>query len=245
MVEIETELPVNLPKQVSSLWSQVRDRIGVSANPEAKNLRFRLVEFSIGETVYKLITDRFDLTTFEVILLYAYRWQIELIVRFFKHTLNGIQVFSTSPRGVENFFLALFITALLQLHFKQQCLAEANILPPAVQETLEAMQEIRAQPSSTSERPTAHLAIACFMTTVNHNLALFWKIPRHWLTTLADYLHRPFSRDVVTILNKRALSALLARLFRRVLSLYAIPSPIKGHSSSRVERSWRRFAQFK
>lgn len=208
VVETVTELPVDLPKQVSSLWSQVRDRLVVSANPEAGDLRFRLVEFSIGATVYKLITDRLDLTTFEVILLYAYRWQIELIVRFFKHTLNGIQVFPTSPRGVKNFFLALFITALLQLHLKQQCLAEENILPPSVQETLKARQEIQATASSTSSRPTAHLAIACFMATINHNLALFWKIPRHWLATLADYLHRPFSRDVVTILNRRALSAL-------------------------------------
>ncbi|HBY97230.1 MAG TPA: IS4 family transposase [Chloroflexi bacterium] len=208
VVETDTELPVDLPKQVSSVWRHVSDRIVVSANPEAESLRFRLVEFSIGDTVYQLITDRLDLNTFEVILLYAYRWQIELIVRFFKHTLNGIQVFPTSPRGVETFFLSLFITALLQLHFKHQCLAEEHILPPSAQEILEAMQEAQSKPSPTGDRPTAHLAIACFMTAVNHNLALFWKIPKHWLSTLADYLHRPFSPDVVAILNKRALSAL-------------------------------------
>jgi transposase len=44
---------------------------------------------AIGE-LFILVTDRFDLKTYEIIMLYAYRWQVELIFRFLKRTLNAL-----------------------------------------------------------------------------------------------------------------------------------------------------------
>ena len=61
---------------------------------------YRLVAFSVGNERYMILTDRCDLTTFQVILLYAYRWQVELVFRFLKRTMNGRHFFSTSPNGV-------------------------------------------------------------------------------------------------------------------------------------------------
>src|SRR6266540_3943144 len=87
-IEVETieELPVILPDAVNSQWSHVRDRIVRPKDPEYAHIRFRLVECTVGTTTYRLITNLYHLTTFQVILLYAYRWQIELIFRYLKHT---------------------------------------------------------------------------------------------------------------------------------------------------------------
>src|SRR6266508_1957172 len=60
--------------------------------------------------------------------------------------------------------------------------------------------------SSDTARPTNQPIIARFMGAVNQKLALFWKVPKHWLSTLADYLHRPFTPEVVHIFNKRAIN---------------------------------------
>jgi hypothetical protein len=84
---------------------------------------YRLVSFQVGRERYLILTNRRDLTTFQVILLYAYRWQVELIFRFLKRSLNGLHLLSHSPEGVTLHFYALLITALLELRLKQQCVA--------------------------------------------------------------------------------------------------------------------------
>ena len=126
VVETVTELPVMLPDRLIGHWSQVRDRIVQSSHPDAAGVLFRLVECTVGTTTYRLITNRMDLTTFQVIVLYAYRWQIELIFRFFKHTLNGIEVITQNKRGMENFFTAMFLTAILHLYLKINCLEQGG-----------------------------------------------------------------------------------------------------------------------
>jgi hypothetical protein len=205
VVETVNELPIVLPETFTTHWIQVRDRIVQSAHPDAAGILFRLVECTVGTTTYRLITNRMDLTTFQVIILYAYRWQIELIFRFFKHTLQGVEVITQSRQGVENYFAAMFLTAILHLYFKIDCLEQAGYLPPTQQELPIERSTDQAQMSTDSARPTTHLAIAALMSRINDQLALFWKIPKHWLTTVSDYLHRIFTPSVRDILNKRAL----------------------------------------
>ena len=141
-----------------------------------------------------------------MIVLYAYRWQIELIFRFFKHTLNGVEVITQSKKGMDNFFAAMFLTTILHLYFKIDCLEQAGYLPPTQQDVLNEQGDDRTQISTDPARPTAHLAIAVLMARINDKLALFWKIPKHWLATVSDYLHRLFTPSVRDIFNKRALS---------------------------------------
>jgi Transposase DDE domain len=205
VVETVTELPVMLPDRLIGQWSQVRDRIVQSSHPDAAGVLFRLVECTVGTTTYRLITNRMDLTTFQVIVLYAYRWQIELIFRFFKHTLNGIEVITQNKRGMENFFAAMFLTAILHLYLKIDCLEQAGQLPPTIEDVSVEQRSNRAQISADPTRPTAHLAIAVLMAQINDQLALFWKIPKHWLATVSDYLHRKFTPSVRDIFNRRAL----------------------------------------
>lgn len=206
-IEVETieELPVILPDAVKSQWSQVRDRIVRPKDPTYAHIRFRLVECTVGTTTYRLITNLYQLTTFQIILLYAYRWQIELIFRYLKHTMHGVHIITQHPVGMQNFFYALLLTALLHLHFKQRCLAEEGYDPPESQSVLpQQPDENNIQTSDDDGRPTNHLAIARFFARLNDSLTRFWKISKHWLHTLADCLSRPYTSDIVHLLNKYA-----------------------------------------
>jgi DDE family transposase len=206
VVETVTDLPVTLPERVTGHWIDVRDRIVQSAHPDAAGIFFRLVECTVGATTYRLITNRTDITTFQVLVLYAYRWQIELIFRFFKHTLQGVEVITQSKKGIDTFFAAMFLTAILHLYFKIDCLEQGGHIPPTTPDVLPDQQGNRAQLSTDPTRTTAHLAIAVLMARINDKLALFWKIPKHWLSTVSDYLDRLFTPVVRDIFNKRALS---------------------------------------
>jgi hypothetical protein len=205
VVETVTELPVQVPPYIQRHWSAIRDRMVQSHHPDAEGIVFRLVEFTIGATTYKLLTNHTTLTTFQVILLYAYRWQIELIFRFFKHTMQSKKVISSYPWGIENYFAGMFLTAILHLYFKQDCLHDGNYQPPTDQELAHQVPDDAVPISQDTTRPTSQPMIARFMDAVNQKLSLFWKVPKHWLSTLTDYLHRPFTPEVVHIFNKRAI----------------------------------------
>ena len=207
-IEVETieELPVILPDAVKNQWNQVRDRIVRAKDPEYAHIRFRLVECTVGATTYRLITNLYHLTTFQIILLYAYRWQVELIFRYLKHTMHAVHIITQHPVGMQNFFYALLLTALLHLHFKQRCLAEEGYNPPASLPVLpQQPDENNVQTSDDEGRPTNHLAIARFFARLNDSLTRFWKISKHWLHTLADCLSRPYTPDIVHLLNKYAI----------------------------------------
>jgi DDE family transposase len=208
VVETVTELPVQVPAYIAQHWSAISDRMVRSEHADAQGMVFRLVEFTLGTTCYKLITNRTDLTTFQVMLLYAYRWQIELIFRFFKHTMESQKVISLYPWGIENYFVGMLLTAILHLYFKQDCLHDGGYRAPTDQELAEDLpdDEDAVSTSTDAARPTHQPGIARFMEAANQKLALFWKLPKHWLATLADYLHRSFTPQVVQVLNQRAIA---------------------------------------
>ena len=119
--------------------------------------------------------------------------------------MNGVYVITEHEEGINSFFAALFLTALLHIHLKRDCLAQEGYVPP-ISVDLPDVSEPHVQISTDCARTTTHLAIARFMAQVNTKLALFWKIPKHWLKALAANLHRPFTIDIVRSLNKHALT---------------------------------------
>lgn len=121
--EVSESLIVTLPSAAQHLFSNVTDEKVQCSNDKSQNL-YRLVRFQIGAELYCLLTNRFDLTTFQIICIYAYRWQIELLFRFLKRTMNGIHLIKNDHRGVTIQFYALLITAILLLHLKQDILEE-------------------------------------------------------------------------------------------------------------------------
>lgn len=215
VVQTVEELSVEVPPFIQAHWTNLRDRRVCSEHEDACGIEFRLVEFTVGATTYKLVTDRFDLSTFQVMLIYAYRWQVELIFRFFKHTMEGIEVITQSRWGMENYFAGMFLTALLHLHFKVDCLVREGHIPPAVDDAASNADALdndasdadgSTQTSNDPMRPTTQPAIAHFFAAMNRKLSLFWKVSKHWLATLDDVLHRRYTPDIVALLNKRALA---------------------------------------
>jgi len=194
---VET-LTVELPEAVSHLFTQVTDQkvclTGAAAQPI-----YRLVVFTVGSERYLILTNRLELTTFQVILLYAYRWQIELLFRFLKRTLTGLHLLSTSKEGVTIQFYLLLCTALLQLGLKQACVAEVEAelpTPNCLPADSEAIAGLMVQPEKLrSARGQTFLA------TVGSKLHRYWKITIHWLITLRNLLARPFDKAAVHLLG--------------------------------------------
>lgn len=114
---------VNMPL----CFNKIRDELVCFTNdPHAK--QYRLIRFTVLNSHFTICTNRFDLNTFQIIMLYAYRWQIELFFKFIKRTLNGIHLFSTSENGAQIHFLIVLITVLLQLKLKQDCVLKMQEL---------------------------------------------------------------------------------------------------------------------
>lgn len=86
----------------------------------------RYIEF-IDEKgrVYRILTDRFDLTDQQIMDIYRARWTIELFFKWIKQHLRLTKLWSTKPQGIWNqMFLALIAYGLslivkLQTHSKK------------------------------------------------------------------------------------------------------------------------------
>ena len=114
---IET-LPVNLPAGLT--WLIGVEDLKVECGTGKDKGTWRVVRFTIGNSLFILFTNRWELTTWQIITIYAYRWQIELFFLFAKRTLNGLHLLTLSRNGLEIQFYLLLVSALLLLNFKQR-----------------------------------------------------------------------------------------------------------------------------
>jgi hypothetical protein len=190
--------PVALPEVVAHLFTQVTDcRVcltGAAAQPI-----YRLVTFTVGSERYLILTNRLALTTFQVILLYAYRWQVELLFRFLKRTLTGLHLLSTSKEGVTIQFYLLLCTALLQLRLKQTCVAAVEAPEPPADcspTDSDTIAGLMVQPEMLRSARSQ-----TFLATVGAKLHRYWKISIHWLITLRNLLARPFDEAAIHLLG--------------------------------------------
>ena len=74
---VTTVLPVHVPESVQAVFCNVTDELIHYTNDPFKQ-DYRLVCFCVAQETFRLLTDRRDLSTFQVIMLYAYRWQVEI-----------------------------------------------------------------------------------------------------------------------------------------------------------------------
>lgn len=130
-------------------------------------------------------------------MLYAYRWQIELLFRFLKRTLNGIHLVCHNAEGVTIQFYAILIVSLLQLYLKQQLL-ENNAATKDVVET--KSKKDANKPSGHRKTQPSRFDQADFLKSLGRSVNKYWKIGIHWLTALRDLLVRPFDREAIRIL---------------------------------------------
>jgi len=194
-------LPVNLPNTVQHLFRHVTDQRVRLTNAKGRPL-YRLVSFYVGQEQYLILTNRLDLTTFQIILLYAYRWQVELIFRFLKRSLNGLHLLSHAKAGVTIHFYALLISALLQLHLKQQCVAVYEASLPAAPLSLPEPVEPLIAGLMIDPEQLAGTRGQTFLATVGEKLHRYWKISKHWLVALRNFLARPFDFQVMVALGR-------------------------------------------
>lgn len=115
--QVEAELPVQQPlptmyPQRISVLSDQRVTLGSAANSKgAVLLGLRLVTAEVAplpkaarrgakSVVYKILTDRWNLSAADVVQLYLWRWQIELFLRWLKSHIHLPRLLGYSPNAV-------------------------------------------------------------------------------------------------------------------------------------------------
>ena len=172
----------NLP----SCFTQVTDEIIIFTSDEKQN-QVRLITFVVAGSYFRLITNRFDLTTLKIIILYAYRWQIELFFKFMKRTLKGLHLFNHSQNGVEIQFYVLLSVALLLLKVKQDCQKAAR---KAEQEIV--VEEKSAENSRNPSQWIKDIARIFYKS---------WKISKNWLVVVKNSLAEVVDNQLLQLLN--------------------------------------------
>jgi Transposase DDE domain len=191
---IET-LITEFPPAVHHLFHDVRDE-KIRCSNDSHGHIYRLVRFRVVDEHYFIMTNRFDLSTFQVIMLYAYRWQVELLFRFLKRTMNGIHLVKHTKRGVTIQFYALMITALLELYMKQQIMNEYD----ETHDETDSDHNTEIE-DDLSDPETALLDTCQFYKIIGDKLKRYWKIGIHWLMTLRSLLAQPFDKRSIEILG--------------------------------------------
>ncbi len=115
-----------MPESTNRFFDSVSDELIRYTNDKSKAI-YRLVRFTVNQESYFILTNRQDLTAFQVIMLYAYRWQIELFFRFLKRTMGGIHLVRHDRAGTTIQFYVMMTLALLQLHLKQSIMDKTEI----------------------------------------------------------------------------------------------------------------------
>ena len=156
---------------------------------------YRLVCFTALGEKYFILTNRFDLKTHEIILLYAYRWQIELFFRCIKRTFKAIHLWAHEPNGVEIQYYLYLIVYLLLLSLKQQSPQQKQATGQNRETDASTHTGNQVDPSQSRTPPACGI-----VTLLGKRLHRFWKLSLHWLTRVKNLLLAPFDQQTRAIL---------------------------------------------
>ncbi|HEY6914296.1 MAG: IS4 family transposase [Methylococcaceae bacterium] len=103
------------------LESDLKVQIGIPEKKAFYDNHYRLIIANNPQTgvVYHFLTNIFDLTAQEIMLLYKKRWDIEVFFRFLKQELNLSHITSTSENGMQVILYMTMITSMLVLIYKR------------------------------------------------------------------------------------------------------------------------------
>ena len=159
---------------------------------------FRLIRFRVIGSEFQIVTNRLDLTTVEIVMLYGYRWQIELLFKFIKRCLMGIHLLNHSKNGVNIQFCCLMILSVLYLNTQQFCKVAVAHTHTNVknQENLQVTSNSKLEDFNNFD---------CFgpekwINSINKAFEVYWKISSYWLENLKDLIDKPFDYQVIKIL---------------------------------------------
>lgn len=111
---------LNVPENMPNCLANISHTLIRFDNDKHREI-YRMVKFNVAGSTFTLLTNRLDLTVLQIIILYVYRWQIELLFKFIKRVVNGIHLFNHSKNGVNIQFCLLMILTVLYLNLKQFC----------------------------------------------------------------------------------------------------------------------------
>jgi hypothetical protein len=176
LFSIQRELVIHL-KNIPNCFKNLTDDIVIFDNDLYQN-QIRLIRFQVWGKQFFIATNRFDLTTLQLITLYAYRWQIELFFKYIKRTLNGIHLYNHSENGVQIQFYILLILTLLEIKLKQTCqmLQNINLFFTNCKEKIKQVFQFDGY------------SPADWIKNITYPLYHFWKISRNWRTILKNSL---------------------------------------------------------
>jgi len=192
---VKEQLVVDIPDKFLHFISKIQD-IKITFDNDKNKYIYRIVKFvALGEQ-YVLITNRFELTTYQIIMLYAYRWQIELFFRFIKRTLKCIHLLSHDANGIQVQFYLFMIAHLLLLAFKQECeqISDEHKLDVNCK-TANTTANIQNDSQNGVKTNTGRIYVRGLVSMLGEGLQKYWKMGIHWLTVLQKSLTRIFDTN--------------------------------------------------
>lgn len=199
VMEMQETLPVEIPAAWAHFFTAIEDRKMRFTNDPHQHA-YRVVSFVAQGEGFALLTDRFDLRTSEIIMLYAYRWQVELIFRFLKRTMHGLHFLCQHPSGLEIQFTLYMMAYLLLLQFKQRCAPGAD--EPQEDGALKPQGGTdKVEADSSLPIPQAARFYGCgLVSMLGDRVRQYWKMGIHWLTTVRNSLLQPFTPDMARLI---------------------------------------------
>ena len=188
------EREVIMPEAWLSFFTDISDSMMYFSN-DSKERHYRVVSFKFHQELYRMVTNRTDLTTGEIIRLYAYRWQIELFFRSIKCTFNALHLWSHDKKGIEIPFYLYLIAYLLLLNFKQ------NLIQEQIQKDLPNEQTKNKKPTKVLKKNyISRTPARGLVTLLGEKLKLFWKISIHWMKCIQNLLFEPLTPEIKAII---------------------------------------------
>ncbi len=184
LYEVREELAI-ADKELPKCFKNVRDELIVFKNDRHQS-QLRMIQFEVCQSRFRIITNRFDLTTLKIIILYAYRWQIELFFKYLKRTLKGLHLFNHSQNGVEIQFYLLLTLAILFLKLKQDCQRKKE--PERQKKRKEKAKKNEASPAQ-------------WIRNISKIFYESWKISKNWLLIIKHSIANVIDDELLTMLN--------------------------------------------
>jgi len=190
----QSTLNVHLPESWRGHLDNVMDNQVIFKGDKQKKI-YRLITFEALGEIYRITTNRLDLQTHEIIMLYAYRWQIELFFRCIKRCFNGLHLWTHDEKGIEIQFYLYMIVYILLLNFKQRSHDRQHQLEKTEITTVEK-QVTKKNMNSVTRTPECGI-----VTLLGNQLKGIWKIGIHWLKAVKNKLTSPWDLETIKLLN--------------------------------------------
>ncbi len=187
-------LEVSIPDEWLLFFDNISDSMIYFSNAPDKT-HYRLITFVFENEHYRIATNRIDLTTGEIIMLYAYRWQIELFFRSIKRTFHALHLWTHNEKGIEVQFYIFMIVYLLLLHFKQDLVQEQMVINSLNNETDSENPEPTAPENYSTRTPARGL-----VTLLGGRLKKFWKMGVHWLKCVRNFIFQPLTQEIKSVI---------------------------------------------